>query len=53
VTEKRWCASQYLDDDRWGVLSDDGEIIVGLREGKTREECERIAAVHNRWLDAS
>ena len=47
---QKWWASQYLDDDRWGVLSDDNWIIVGVREGKTEAECRKIVAEHNSLL---
>lgn len=47
ISNLRWYASNYLDDDRCGVVDDDDTIIVRLSEGKSREECERIATEHN------
>ena len=51
MAELKWYASNYLDDERCGVVDGDNRIIVRLNEGKSREECEQIAAEHNRKLE--
>lgn len=45
-----WTASQYLDDDRWGVLSYDGSIIISFAFGLNLQQCNWIAEAHNRDL---
>lgn len=47
---QQWTASQYLDDEGWGVLSEDNSIIVRLRENKTEAQCRQIVADHNAAL---
>ena len=39
-----WVASQYMDDDNWGVLSDRNEIIVRLSSALTEADARIIAA---------
>lgn len=42
-----WLASEYLDDGRWGVLTERNEIVVGVSWGLTKEQCKFLAEVHN------
>jgi hypothetical protein len=39
-----WTASQYLDNEEWGVLSEDNAIIVGLSSRITKADAHLIAA---------
>jgi hypothetical protein len=43
---RRWVASQYLDDGRWGVLTEDSGIVVSVRskEGQLSPEDARLIA---------
>jgi hypothetical protein len=43
-TSEKWTASQYMDDDRWGVLSQQNEIIVRTTSELTKEDARLIAA---------
>lgn len=44
---KRWIASDYLDLGKWGILTEDNEIVAGISFGLTREQVERLVASHN------
>lgn len=39
-----WFPSQYLDNDEWGVLSQDNVIVVGLSSRITKADARLIAA---------
>lgn len=46
-TVRRLVASQYLDDGRWGLVSGDNEIIVGVTRHLAKEDARRLAACWN------
>jgi hypothetical protein len=41
---EKWTASQYMDDERWGVLSQQNEIIVRTTSELTKADARLIAA---------
>lgn len=43
-------AADYMDCDRWGILTEDNRIIVGYTDGLTKERAEIIAERINRLL---
>lgn len=46
-----WLASEYLDDGRWGVLSQTNFIVIKIGIGLSREEAKHVAEAHNVWLE--
>ena len=47
----KWTASDYLDNGRFGIITDDNTIVVGISVGLTEEQCRRIVQYHNERLE--
>lgn len=38
-----WHKSQILDDGRWGIITDNNEIIIGCSQHLTKENAQLVA----------
>lgn len=53
ATDRKWHASQYMDDGKWGVTDNAGRIIVSTRStGLTEADAQFIASAREDvpWL---
>ena len=46
-TPRPWFPSQILDDGRWGIITAQNEIVVGVTQALTIENARLIATVHD------
>lgn len=47
MLDLKWFASDYLNDNRAGVITEDNVIVIGVSVGLSMEQCQKIAQWHN------